>query len=86
MDQAQEPSGALSGVLFCAIAYINVGGMFSCQWVSTIFGGFTVLFGISLRWLLSYSHLTASFLTERERYVVIHRLSSNKAGVKNTHM
>jgi ACS family allantoate permease-like MFS transporter len=51
-----------------------------------IFGGFTVLFGISLWWLLPDSPLTASFLTERERYIVVHRLSSNQTGVKNTQM
>jgi hypothetical protein len=38
---------------------------------------FTVLFGISLCWLRPDSPLTASFLTERQRYIVIHQLSSN---------
>ncbi|KAJ5776379.1 MFS allantoate transporter [Penicillium nucicola] len=78
--------GAPSGVIFWAIAHIDVDGMFAYQWMFIIFGGFTVVFGISLWWLLPDSPLTASFLTERERYIVVHRLSSNKTGVKNTHM
>ncbi|KAJ5623623.1 hypothetical protein N7490_012228 [Penicillium lividum] len=28
----------------------------------------------------------AGFLTERERYIVVHRMSSNRTGVKNTHL
>ncbi|OGE49319.1 hypothetical protein PENARI_c022G02176 [Penicillium arizonense] len=65
MDQTQEPSGAPSGVLFWAIAYINVNGMFWYPWM------FTVLFGIGLCWLLPDSPSTASFLTEHDFYGII---------------
>jgi ACS family allantoate permease-like MFS transporter len=50
-----------------------------------IFGLVTVLFGISLWWILPDSPLTAKFLTDRERIIAIERLKSNKTGVKNTH-
>jgi ACS family allantoate permease-like MFS transporter len=49
------------------------------------FGAFTVLFGISLWWLLPDSPLTARWLSERERLIAVERLKSNKTGVKNTH-
>ncbi|KAJ5937946.1 MFS allantoate transporter [Penicillium verhagenii] len=78
--------GAPSGVIFWGIAHINVTGMFSYQWMFIIFGCVTVLFGISLWWLLPDSPMTAGFLTERERYIVVHRMSTNRTGVKNTHL
>jgi MFS transporter, ACS family, allantoate permease len=49
------------------------------------FGLFTVLFGISLWWILPDSPVTAPFLTERERLIAVERLKSNKTGVKNSH-
>ncbi|KAJ5769635.1 MFS allantoate transporter [Penicillium odoratum] len=78
--------GAPSGLIFWGIAHINVDGMFAYQWMFIIFGCVTVLFGISLWWLLPDSPMTAGFLTERERYIVVHRMSSNRTGVKNTHL
>jgi hypothetical protein len=50
-----------------------------------ILGLFTVLFGISLWWILPDSPLTASFLNERERIIAVERLKSNKTGIKNSH-
>lgn len=50
-----------------------------------IFGGITVLFGLTLWWLLPDSPMTASFLNRHERFIVINRLRSNKTGVKNSH-
>jgi ACS family allantoate permease-like MFS transporter len=49
------------------------------------FGVFTVLFGISLWWLLPDSPMSATFLSERERLIAVERLKSNKTGIKNTH-
>ena len=49
------------------------------------FGLFTVLFGISLWWILPDSPVTASFLTEREHLIAVERLKGNKTGVKNSH-
>jgi ACS family allantoate permease-like MFS transporter len=49
-----------------------------------IFGGITVLFGITLWWLLPDSPVTAGWLTPRERVVAVERLKSNRTGVKNT--
>jgi hypothetical protein len=50
-----------------------------------IFGCFTVLFGISLWWLLPDSPLTARWLNDRERIIAIERLKDNRTGVKNSH-
>ena len=63
----------------------QVGNIFPYQWMFMFFGIFTVLFGISLWWLLPDSPLTAGFLTERERLIAVERLKGNKTGVKNTH-
>lgn len=49
-----------------------------------IFGAVTFLFGISLWWTLPDSPMTARFLTERERFIVVDRLKTNKTGVKNS--
>lgn len=50
-----------------------------------IFGLITVIFGISLWWILPDSPIDAKFLTERERIIAVERLKDNKTGVKNTH-
>jgi ACS family allantoate permease-like MFS transporter len=50
-----------------------------------IFGIVTVIFGISLWWILPDSPLTATFLSERERLIAVERLRDNKTGVKNSH-
>jgi MFS transporter, ACS family, allantoate permease len=50
-----------------------------------IFGLVTVIFGISLWWILPDSPLTAGFLNGRESLIAIERLEDNKTGVKNTH-
>lgn len=50
-----------------------------------ILGLFTVLFGISLWWILPDSPISATFLNDRERIIAIERLKSNKTGIKNTH-
>jgi MFS transporter, ACS family, allantoate permease len=59
--------------------------MFPYQWMFMIFGILTVLFGITLWWILPDSPVTASFLTDRERLIAVERLKSNKTGMKNTH-
>jgi MFS transporter, ACS family, allantoate permease len=59
--------------------------MFPYQWMFLFFGLFTVVFGISLWWLLPDSPVTAGWLTERERIIAIERLKSNRTGVKNVH-
>jgi MFS transporter, ACS family, allantoate permease len=50
-----------------------------------IFGTVTVLFGISLWWLLPDSPVTAPWLSPRERVIAVQRLKSNRTGVKNPH-
>lgn len=49
------------------------------------FGLFSIVFGISLWWILPDSPLQANFLTEHERLIAVERLKSNQTGIKNTH-
>ncbi|KAH8647818.1 major facilitator superfamily transporter allantoate, partial [Xylariales sp. PMI_506] len=76
--------GAPAGVIFWGIAHISARGLYPYQWMFIIFGVTTVLFSISLFWLLPDSPMTAGFLTESERYIAVDRLKSNRTGIKNT--
>ncbi|KAJ5647319.1 hypothetical protein N7490_003691 [Penicillium lividum] len=78
--------GAPSGAIFYGIAHLHARGMFAYQWMFIIFGAATCCFGISLWWLLPDSPMTASFLSERERFIAVDRLKSNKTGVKNSNV
>ncbi|KAJ5948926.1 MFS allantoate transporter [Penicillium verhagenii] len=78
--------GAPSGAIFYGIAHLHARGLFAYQWMFIIFGSVTVCFGISLWWLLPSTPMTAGFLTERERFIVVDRLKSNKTGVKNSNV
>lgn len=48
-----------------------------------ILGGFTFLWGICLLLFLPDSPLKARFLNEKEKYIALHRIRSNKTGVEN---
>lgn len=74
-----------SGFIFYGVAHLNARGLFPYQWMFIFFGIFTVLFGITLWWLLPDSPISASWLSERERLIAVERLKSNKTGVKNDH-
>lgn len=50
-----------------------------------IFGLFSMLFGVSLWWILPDSPMQCRWLNDRERLIAIERLKSNHTGVKNTH-
>ncbi|KAJ5992657.1 hypothetical protein N7451_008381 [Penicillium sp. IBT 35674x] len=78
--------GAPSGAIFYAIAHLHARNLFAYQWMFIIFGAVTFCFGISLWWLLPDTPMTARFLTERERFIVVDRLKSNKTGVKNSNV
>lgn len=73
-----------AGFIFYGVAHLNARGLFPYQWMFIFFGIFTVLFGISLWWLLPDSPISATWLSERERLIAVERLKSNKTGVKNT--
>lgn len=77
--------GAPSGLIFYGIAHITNTSLFPYQWMFIILGLITVVFGISLWWLLPDSVLTAKFLNDRERIIAIERLKSNNTGIKNVH-
>jgi ACS family allantoate permease-like MFS transporter len=74
-----------SGFIFYGIAHLHARGLFPYQWMFIFFGVFTVLFGMTLWYLLPDSPMTAKWLNERERMIAVERLKSNKTGVKNTH-
>ncbi|KAJ5950077.1 hypothetical protein N7454_001661 [Penicillium verhagenii] len=77
--------GVPSGFIFFGIAHLNVDHMYAYQWMFLIFGLITVVFGISLWWILPDSPLTVTWLNDRERLIAVERLKSNKTGVKNSH-
>lgn len=62
---------------------VQVGGLFPYQWMFLIFGGVTILIGISLYWILPDSPTTARFLNDRERLVAVQRIQENQTGLKN---
>ncbi|KAJ5368641.1 uncharacterized protein N7496_008401 [Penicillium cataractarum] len=74
-----------AGVLFWAIAHINVDNIFPYQWMFIIFGALTVLVGASLWWVLPDTPLTCQWLSDRERIIAVQRLKDNRTGVKNIH-
>ncbi|KAL2848428.1 major facilitator superfamily domain-containing protein [Aspergillus pseudoustus] len=59
------------------------GGIKPWQWLFIIFGLVTFLWGILMLFRLPDSPANASFLTEEERAIALHRLASNKAGFKS---
>ncbi|KAJ6107998.1 hypothetical protein N7523_009321 [Penicillium sp. IBT 18751x] len=74
-----------AGVLFWAIAHIDVDGMFPYQWMFIIFGLLTVLIGASLWWILPDTPMKCRWLNDRERIIAVQRLKDNRTGVKNNH-
>ncbi|CAK7212681.1 hypothetical protein SBRCBS47491_001549 [Sporothrix bragantina] len=72
-------------LIFYGVAHIQVGNMFPYQWVFIISGLVTVLFGISLWWLLPSSPMTCRFLNDREKTIAIQRVLHNQTGIKNAH-
>lgn len=72
-------------LVFYGVAHIDVGGMYPYQWVFIICGLCTVLFGISLWWLLPDSPMECTFLNEREKSVALQRVKDNQTGIKNAH-
>ena len=49
-------------------------------------GGITMAWGIALWWALPPDPVRARGFNERERYILVARLRSNNAGVRNTHL
>ncbi|CAK7219663.1 hypothetical protein SCUCBS95973_003894 [Sporothrix curviconia] len=72
-------------LVFYGVAHIEVPGMFPYQWVFIISGLVTVLFGVSLWWLLPGSPMTCRFLDDRQKTVAIQRIVNNQTGIKNAH-
>ncbi|KAG9726480.1 MFS general substrate transporter, partial [Aureobasidium melanogenum] len=55
------------------------------MYVFLIFGSVSIVWGIVVLIFLPDIPSTAKFLTERERYVAVERVASNRQGVKNSH-
>ena len=49
-------------------------------------GGITILWGVALWWVLPPDPVRVKGFSERERYILVARLRSNNAGVRNTHI
>ncbi|KAG9599381.1 MFS general substrate transporter, partial [Aureobasidium melanogenum] len=75
----------VGGLLGYAIGHITTGSLARWMYVFLIFGSVSILWGIVVLVFLPDIPSTAKFLTERERYVAVERVASNRQGVKNSH-
>ncbi|GAA5846979.1 hypothetical protein JCM5353_008620 [Sporobolomyces roseus] len=74
-------SGAFSGLLAAAIVNLDgKGGQEGWRWIFYLEGLFTVLFGLTLFFLLPGSPSTCRFLTPRQRELVTRRLAADNPG------
>ncbi|KAL1924392.1 uncharacterized protein VTP21DRAFT_7427 [Calcarisporiella thermophila] len=67
-------SSAFGGLLAYGLLRINAGGLAGWRWMMIIEGGLTVLVGACTYFVLPDFPETATFLTERERALVKHRI------------
>ncbi|TIA25065.1 MFS general substrate transporter [Aureobasidium pullulans] len=75
----------VGGLLGYAIGHITSGSLERWMYVFIIFGSVSIVWGIVVLIFLPDLPSTAKFLTERERYVAVERVASNRQGVKNSH-
>ncbi|KAH0007844.1 MFS general substrate transporter, partial [Aureobasidium melanogenum] len=75
----------VGGLLGYAIGHITTGSLARWMYVFLIFGSVSIVWGIVVLVFLPDIPSTAKFLTERERYVAVERVASNRQGVKNSH-
>jgi len=75
----------IGGLLGYAIGHITTGALDRWMYVFIIFGSVSIVWGVVVLLFLPDLPSTAKFLTERERYVAVERVASNRQGVKNTH-
>lgn len=74
----------LSPLINYAFGTIN-GGISSWRYMYYFAGGITIVWGIGLWWVLPPDPVRAKGFSDRERYILVARLRSNNAGVRNTH-
>ncbi|SPN98956.1 related to allantoate permease [Cephalotrichum gorgonifer] len=74
----------LSPLCNYGLGQIN-GGVSSWRYMYYFAGAITVAWGVALWWVLPPDPVRAKGYTERERYILVARLRSNNAGVRNTH-
>lgn len=75
----------VGGLLGYAIGHITTGSLERWMYVFIIFGSVSIVWGFVVLLFLPDLPSTAKFLTERERYVAVERVATNRQGVKNTH-
>ncbi|KAH8601526.1 MFS nicotinic acid transporter-like protein [Bisporella sp. PMI_857] len=72
-------SGSFGGLLAAAITKLNgIGGRPGWAWIFIIEGVLTIVFGVLSFWMVHDFPDTATFLSERDRARVIHRLSEDQ--------
>ncbi|CAK7209656.1 hypothetical protein SCUCBS95973_000514 [Sporothrix curviconia] len=62
------------------------GGVSSWRYMYYFAGSLTLVWGIALWWVLPPDPVRARGWNERERYILVARLRSNNAGIRNTHL
>ena len=75
----------LSPLVNWGLGQIN-GGVSSWRYMYYFAGALTIAWGIALWWLLPPDPVRARGFAERERYILVARLRTNNAGVRNIHL
>ncbi|KAI1385490.1 major facilitator superfamily transporter allantoate [Hypoxylon trugodes] len=55
-------------------------------WYFIIFGGFTILYGVFLYFIIPDSPMTARWLSDRDRALALARVRQNRTGIMNRHL
>ncbi|SPO01642.1 related to allantoate permease [Cephalotrichum gorgonifer] len=87
------------GIWYCCTGYISIisplvnygfglinGGVGSWRYMYYFAGALTIIWGVALWWVLPPDPVRARGFSEREHYILVARLRSNNAGVRNTHL
>ena len=62
------------------------GGVSSWRYMYYFAGALTIAWGVLIWWVLPPDPIRARGLTDRERYILVARLRTNNAGVRNIHL
>lgn len=78
-------SSVINGLIGFGIGFIPVGAtsITSWRWLFIVLGGITVIWAVFVFFYLPDNPGNARWLTDREKIMVVHRVSENKTGIEN---
>lgn len=79
-------AAVLTPLINFGLGNIRSSGVPSWKIMYFVPGAITVVWGVTIWFVLSTDPITAGGLSPRERYIAVARLRSNNAGVRNTHV